>query len=544
MRLLISILLSTAAIVGQGVWERKAPYPIQATEVSAAAVEGKIYVVCGLLEGRATNQLFIYDPRTDAWSEGASLPVPGGADHCNVAAANGKLYLLGAIGTGDTFEYDPRTNRWQNLGAMPVPRGASGVAAIGPKIYVAGGLANGRSVAAFHVFDAGTREWSSLPDMPTTRDHLTAQAISGKFYAIAGRAGREFTVNEEFDPATSTWRTRAPIPTARGGLGSGTLNGRIQVFGGEGSSGTPEGTFRQNEEYDPATDTWRTLASMSVPRHGLYGATLDGRIFAPGGGPRAGANFSDAHEAFYLPPAEPPRITGLRNGANFDTDPFGAGTLVSLFGERLGFGEQIATRFPLPTQLNAVNVKLDGNPVPLLYVGPNQINFLLPYTLQPMPFTVTVSNAGSESEGSRLLVSLDAPGIFALSQTGQGQGAILIAGTGLIARATRDAFSRAAWRGDVVEIYATGLGTVTNPPSPGEAARSEPLSRTTETPQVTIGGVRAEVLFSGLTPGLTGVYQVNARVPTDSAAGIAVPVMLRMGDVGRPSNTVTMAVVE
>ena len=547
LRTCLCIVLLSAFAFPQGIWERKAPFPISATEVSAAALDGKLYVVCGLQSGSASNRLFIYDPRLDVWSEGAPLPVPGGADHCNVAAVNGKLYVLGGLGISDgaTFEYDSIANRWQQVATMPLARGASGVAAIGSRIYVAGGLAGGSSVANFDVFETSTKQWTSLPNMPTARDHLTAQVVNGKFYAIAGRAGREFNVNEEYDPGTNAWLARAQIPTARGGLGSGALNNRIQVFGGEGASGTPEGTFQQNEEYDPATNLWRALTPMRVPRHGLYGATLEGRIFAPSGGPRAGGNFSNEHDAFYLPPSEPPRISGVRHSASLDgTAALAPGTLVSLFGERFSFGEQVASRFPLASQMNAVVVKVDGMAVPLIYASPGQVNFLLPYSLDPRPISITVTNAGSESVAANATLAIDAPGIYTIDQSGQRQGAILIAGTGLLASDTREGFAltRPARRGEAIEIYATGLGAVTNPPPGGEAARSDPLSRTIQQVVVTIGGARAEVLFSGLTPGFTGLYQVNARVSQSAPVGDDVPVLLRMGETGPPSNTVTMAV--
>ncbi len=526
---------------GQGVWERRADYPIAATEVSAAAIDDKVYAVCGLTSTASVPSLYIYDPRVDAWSQGASAPVPGGADHCNVAAAGGKLYLVGAIRIGSSFvdgaahEYDPATNRWQSFGRMNQPRGASGVAAIGTKIYVAGGLAGGGSVATFDVFDTQTRQWSRLPDMPTARDHLTAQAVNGRFYAIAGRVGDVFTVNEEYDPETSSWRRRAPIPTARGGLGSGAIAGRIQVFGGEGPSGTPEGTYRQNEEYDPVADTWRSLAPMPTPRHGLYGATVGGRLFAPSGGERAGGFFSRVHEAFYLPPETPPQIDGAGNAASY-ADVLAPGALALLGGARLSHGEQIATRFPLPTQMNAIAVRVNDAPAPLIYVGPNQVSFHLPYTLTPGSVRVQVINAGSGSNTLALTLAETAPGIFTVDQSGTGQGAILVGGTGLLAGAG----GRAARRNDVVEIYCTGLGRVVDPPAAGQPARG-PV-RTVENAIATIGGVNAEVLYSGLAPELAGVYQVNARVPATAAAGPAVAVTLRIG--GRASNTVTIAVAE
>ncbi len=546
----ILLLCCTATVSAQGVWERRAPYPVRATEVSAATLNGKIYALCGILpDGSRTTTLHIYDPFLDEWSLGPPVPIPGGADHCNMAAAAGKLYVLGAIRVGTAFvdanthEYDPATNQWTTVARMNAPRGSSGVAAIGNKIYVAGGLAGTLSLATFEMFDADTRQWARLPDMPTARDHLTAQAIGGKFYAIAGRVGgNNFRANEEYDPATNVWRTRTPIPTARGGLGSGTLRNRIQVFGGEGPSGRPEATFEQNEEYDPVSDTWASLTLMRAPRHGFYGATFEGRIFTPSGGPIQGGTFSDVHDAFFLPLPDPPVIgeNGVRNAASFRPE-LAPGALVAIGGLRLSQGEQVATRFPIGTEMNATTVRVNGFAVPLLYAGPAQINFQLPYTLVPGPIRITVTHVGSTSaEFVAPDAAPTAPGLFSMSGTGEGQGAIAIANTRLVARSPADDGGRPARRNEFVVIFATGLGRLDFPPRAGDPAPSDPPARTLETPEVTIGGVSAEISFSGLTPGSIGLYQINARVPASSPTGSAVPVALRIG--GRAGNTVTMAV--
>jgi uncharacterized protein (TIGR03437 family) len=93
--------------------------------------------------------------------------------------------------------------------------------------------------------------------------------------------------------------------------------------------------------------------------------------------------------------------------------------------------------------------------------------------------------------------------------------------------------------GSYVLIYCTGLGAVGNQPATGSPAPSGPLAWSA-TPTVTIGGLAANVQFSGLAPGYVGLYQVNAQVPAGSATGSAVPVVISMN--GVTSNTVTMAV--
>jgi len=519
MRPLILALLIAAAAAAQGVWERRADYPISATEVSAAAIGDRIYAVCGLAATGSTSDLFIYHPALDEWTRGAPAPIPGGADHCNVAAANGRLYLAGAIRIGggfvdgNTYEYNPASDQWTTVGRMTIPRGASGIASDGRRIYVAGGLAPNSSVPSFEVFDTVTRQWSVLPSMPTPRDHLTAQFVNGRFYAIAGRNSRDLAIVEEFDPVTVTWRTRASAPTARGGLASAAVNGKIYVMGGEGNSGTPDATFRQNEEYDPAADRWRALPDMPTPRHGLFGAAIGTVIYTPSGGPIAGATYSNRNEAFIVPPAEAPALNGPPlNAASYDPEA-AEGMLMTVFGRNLAPGTQSAKP---AMQMLGVRATLNGAPLQLLFVTPGQLAFRLPNGAASGDFRV--QHAGVESAAVPLRIAGPArPGIFTLSQDGKGPGAILPA---------------SARRGAVVEIYCTGLGA-TLPPAEG-------LERTRLDPQVEIGGRDAEVLFSGLAPGLLGVYQVNARVPVDAAAGGAAEVRLRAG--GAVSNTVTMGI--
>jgi len=57
---------------------------------------------------------------------------------------------------------------------------------------------------------------------------------------------------------------------------------------------------------------------------------------------------------------------------------------------------------------------------------------------------------------------------------------------------------------------------------------------------VTIGGVPATVLFSGLAPPYVGLYLITLKVPAGTPPGNAVPVVMSIA--GFQSNTVTIAV--
>jgi len=65
----------------------------------------------------------------------------------------------------------------------------------------------------------------------------------------------------------------------------------------------------------------------------------------------------------------------------------------------------------------------------------------------------------------------------------------------------------AAARGEVIVIYCAGLGAVNPPVNQGDAPTT--ASRTVNEATVTIGGMKADVQYAGVTPGYAGLYQVN-----------------------------------
>ena len=83
----------------------------------------------------------------------------------------------------------------------------------------------------------------------------------------AGGPDGDVGTTEEYDPATDTWRTRSPMPTPRDHIAISAMDGKIYVIGGR--LGTFTRNVGDNEEYDPMTDNWAKKARLPTPRSGI-----------------------------------------------------------------------------------------------------------------------------------------------------------------------------------------------------------------------------------------------------------------------------------
>lgn len=232
------------------------------------------------------------------------------------------------------------------------------------------------------------------------------------------------------------------------------------------------------------------------------------------------------------------------NGASFMPAPVAAGSIVSVFGTELAASVAYAGSIPLTTDLAGTRVFVNNIPAPLFYVSPEQVNFQIPWEVGNISgLTVQVSLDGVLSNAISLELAPAAPGIFSLTQDGKGQGVVISKGhSWKIAGPPSIANAEPVNPVDVISIFCTGLGAVSNVPRSGEAASAVDISETTLPVSVEIGGVDAEVLFSGLAPGFVGLYQVNAVVPRDAPQGEAIPLVVEVG--GVLSNVVTIAISE
>jgi len=235
-------------------------------------------------------------------------------------------------------------------------------------------------------------------------------------------------------------------------------------------------------------------------------------------------------------PASPaaPVIGAIQNAAS-QRPGAAPGAAMSIYGLNFAAGLNPAQAFPLPARLGGAVALVDLAEAPLLFTAPNQVNLVLPQTLEPGRHTVIVRTPSSISLSVPFDVDAVAPGVFTTNSQGTGQAAVVFAGTRTVAD-----IGRRARNGDFLEIYLTGLGRTAPLADVAMAAPGvEPLARTLGDPvAVTVGGVPAPIQYTGLTPGLSGLYQINVQVPPGVPGGDSTPVLVRVGGIEAPAVTI------
>jgi uncharacterized protein (TIGR03437 family) len=235
----------------------------------------------------------------------------------------------------------------------------------------------------------------------------------------------------------------------------------------------------------------------------------------------------------YQPPQAVSGSPAIVSAANFGA-PVSPGALATVFGEFPGASPTLATSMPLPTQLGGVQVTVNGVASPLMGVWPGQINFQVPDGTAVGTAQVAISVPGQQVVTATVPVVASAPGIFVTDFFDTNRpGAVLTSGNQVTSTTVRAA------RNEVIQIFATGAGPLTQTVADGSPAPVSPLAETVANPRVFIGDEEAAVEFSGLAPGYVGLWQINARVPDVSTITGQVPLVV-VAPGGYASNAVTV----
>jgi uncharacterized protein (TIGR03437 family) len=215
-------------------------------------------------------------------------------------------------------------------------------------------------------------------------------------------------------------------------------------------------------------------------------------------------------------------IGGVASAASYQ-QVFAPGMLLYVAGSQLSPVVQVAGSVPFPEFMGDVSASINGLAAPLFYVSPGQLNIQIPYEIPAGKATLAVSSLGEVATFS-FTVGATAPGIFMALD-----GSLVPIASG-----------RA---GDTLPLFMTGQGAVSPAVTTGAApAPGTPLSQLPApllAVTVTVGGIAAPRTFTGITPGLVGVMQINFQIPENVQPGVQ-PVVVTVGGVVSAPVTLTV----
>jgi uncharacterized protein (TIGR03437 family) len=221
------------------------------------------------------------------------------------------------------------------------------------------------------------------------------------------------------------------------------------------------------------------------------------------------------------------------NAASFGS-PISPGAWATVFGDFPGVSTQTAAALPFPTSLDSVQVQVNGVAAPLLVVSPSQINFQVPSGTAAGNAQISISIPGQDAVTGSAQVVSSSPGMFLADFLNLSRPGAVLNENDQLTSATVP-----AKHNEVIQIYATGAGPLTQSVADGGAAPFSPLAETITQPRVFIGSEEATVEWSGLAPGCAGLWQINALIPdVASITGLVSVVVVAPG--GYASNAVTI----
>lgn len=520
--------------------------PRAAARGVTAVAGGRLYVIGGLEEGETVSaRVQVYDPATNRWQEGP--PLPQAVWGAQGAAVGRRIYVAGGWTdrkrtlTGRVQVLDLDSGRWSAGPELPVPVAEATATAVGGKLFVVGGWSGGTAITpAVQVLDTGGGGWSRGADSSLPTVGAAAIEIDGRIWVINGRYDQRGITSRTviYDPASDQWGLGPDTCVGVVAAVAGRIGQRLLLVGGRQEVAGPALKVVQELYLDRDEAAWRYGLQQPVETAASFGAALGEHLFVVGG---------RVQTLFDEPPG---RLTDLAQTFSPISD-------WTLCGSRPVFTSagvvSSAALVPGPRQLAAgsraailgdrlstgregpedVTVRVGGKEAQVLWVRPQRIELVLPDDLPAgkTELELEVSWSTVQAPPVEVEIAAAAPGLFGYTYGEVGEPAFLadLGGLACNGDGTLNYAGQPAAPGEKITLYATGL--------PADAVPGKVKVR------MGVASMRnAPVSAVAAAPGLPGVVAVTVTVPEKTEPTNNVPVELRYG--GATSNRVVVSVRE
>jgi uncharacterized protein (TIGR03437 family) len=366
---------------------------------------------------------------------------------------------------------------------------------------------------------------------------LAYDSKHGQVVLFGGNDGGRAEFNETWTWDGSNWTQQFPTtsPSGRDGLAMAydSAHAETVVFGGETI------TYLQNGFYSTfLNDTWvwdgsnwtQSLTQTSPPVRWVPEMAYDsarGQVVMFGGYGNGYTVYLQDTWTWDGGPSPPvlPSIGNVVSATAFggfsDVSP---GSFVEIYGSNLapdtrGWTKADFTGNQAPTVLDGVEVSIAGQNAFVNYIveSPGQVNVQMPSNIPTGTQQITVTNKSGSSAPFNITVNATEPGLLAPSSFNIGGKQYVVAFLAdnvtyvLPEGAIAGILSRPAKPGETIVMYGIGFGPVAPGIPAGELVEED--NQLVARLEILFGGVAGELAYSGLSPGLVGVYQFDVVVP-------------------------------
>jgi uncharacterized protein (TIGR03437 family) len=322
------------------------------------------------------------------------------------------------------------------------------------------------------------------------------------------------------------FRSNAPVPSVTTST-TGSTTPATTAPVGNGQSASP-GVIQRIDMTNPSGSVSSATSMVEAPLLGTTASPFT-RTIAPLADQSAIMNLTISGVTVlpwnYDAAVAPPNITSVVNAGDGGSD-IAPGGLISVFGTQLSPVNMVSSEIPLPTALANSCLSVDGQPVPILFVSPNQVNAQMPFQAIG-DVTLILRTPGGQSDNYNLVIEPNAPSVL-LATVGPETNipAVIRNDDNQLVTPSHPIHRKS---NAALVIYLTGLGPTSPAVGTGQPAPFNQLAFSLTQPTVTLGGTELPVIFSGLAPGLVGVDQINVSVPFTVPDGMSVPLTITQG---------------
>lgn len=255
--------------------------------LSLAEYEDVVVITGGLNENShsdSSKNIRCFVLSTKKWLNSlATMPQSFCSRYLDAAVCGGLLYVVGESFCNKHLQcFYPNRNKWSNSIDQQSYQYAQhcSVTSFNEVLYVTGGV---NDWCETRVYNPVLAEWKEVAPMKTGRAAHCAVVLQKHIYVIAGHNGTVCHNSVEcYNPSSNQWRTIPSISRVRRFAAAATASGKIVVVGGysDMSSLTTEATC---EMFNPSANEWSLVTSPAFPRAASGIVSIDDIIYLFGG---------------------------------------------------------------------------------------------------------------------------------------------------------------------------------------------------------------------------------------------------------------------